>query len=165
MTRTCPRRDLRTSLLHPVWSTLGSMGRVARSLRCSLCYMNQLLSQYPVSTCCMVHGVPLLGTFSGVLSSQTSLQRAHMAPPCYLALCSYFNRADWRSTHEHRDTQTLPDAAGSAQQSWLHLSLLGLPLDSRSPPFSFSLFCHPHGSGPWINILPMNTTIHYPPDN
>lgn len=47
MTQPCPRRDLRTSLLHSVWSTLGSMDRVALrfrdSLRCSLCYMAPVL--------------------------------------------------------------------------------------------------------------------------
>lgn len=38
---------------------------------------------------------------------------------------------------------------------WTPGSLLSLSLCSATP----------HGSGPWINILPMNTTIHYPPDN
>lgn len=61
-----------------------------------------------------------------------------MAPPCYLALSGYFNRADWRSTLECRDAQTPQDATGSAQQSWLHLSLLSL-LWTAGPLLSLSL--------------------------
>lgn len=37
-TQACPRSSLKTSLRHPVWSPLGSMGRVALGSRNSLRY-------------------------------------------------------------------------------------------------------------------------------
>lgn len=69
-TQTCPRSNLKTSLRHPVWSPLGSMGRVALGfrdgLKCSLCYM----APVPASSRYILHDAwyPLLETFSGVLS-------------------------------------------------------------------------------------------------
>lgn len=70
------------------------------------------------------------------------------------------SRADWRSTPAFHQG---PDDGASSSEA--ELALPFPPVCLGSPPFPSPCSAAPHGSGPWINILPRNRTIHYPPDN